>query len=144
MKNFQKKNKNVTPNFFFAFSFSFLKLKKKLLTFHGSILKNGRVIAQSLKSVCEQLCAPWCPNFFFFLNFFKIIKHVSRRLVFHIIIPQPSQANQCNQTNQANTNKSNVHLWKMSCSVSEQLLERRCGFLHASPLKSSGPLYHLV
>ena len=61
----KKKIKNFTSEkklFFFAFSF--LKLKKKLLTCHGSILRNGQVIALSVNSVCAPLCAPWCTIFF--------------------------------------------------------------------------------
>ena len=42
-----------------------------MLTFHGSFLRNGRVIAQSVKSVCAPLRAPWCPKLFFFQKFLQ-------------------------------------------------------------------------
>ena len=73
-KKFSKKNKkNFKSKFFFFFAFSFLILKNNnfLLTFHGSILRNGRVIALSGKSVCAPLCAPRCTKLFFFIFFSK-------------------------------------------------------------------------
>ena len=45
--------KKISPQFFGGFSF--LKLKK-MLTFHGSILRNGGVIALSVKHV-KSVCA---------------------------------------------------------------------------------------